>query len=174
MKIIKILKDELNYGNKKFSLKLLYTLYMNPSKKAIFIYRVSKMLYDNKKRNLGLLFNNRLTTLFSSYISLNAEIGSNLVFRHISGVVIGEGVKIGNNVVIYQQVTLGGQKVGDGKIGNYPIIENNVTLFAGAKVLGAVVVGENSIVGANSVVIKDVPKNSVVAGAPAKVIRKIN
>lgn len=172
MSIKKIINEEFNSGQKKNLLKIIYTLFVSPSKRAIFIYRVSKMLFEKGHKRLSLLLNNKLITSYGSYISLKAKIGKKVEFRHISGVVIGDGVKIGNNVIIYQQVTLGGQNLGDGKKGNYPIIEDNVTLFSGAKVLGAVKIGENSIVGANSVVIKDVPKNSIVAGVPAKIIKQ--
>jgi serine O-acetyltransferase len=77
------------------------------------------------------------------------------------------------NCTIYHQVTFGGKVIGDAQKGNYPIIGNNVTIFAGAKLIGNVRIGDNAIIGANSVVNKDVPENSVVAGVPAKVIKKL-
>ncbi|MFC4025138.1 serine O-acetyltransferase [Oceanobacillus longus] len=172
MSIRKIIKEELSNDGKKNILKIIFTLYISPKKRAIFMYRVSKMLYDRGYKYLPIIINNKLITSFGTYLSLKAEIGQNLEFRHLTGVVIGEGVKIGNNVIIYQQVTLGGQNLGDGKKAKYPVIEDNVTLFSGAKILGAVKVGENSIVGANSVVIKDVPKNSIVAGVPGRIIKE--
>lgn len=170
MGIKRIIKDEFNEN--KNILKVIFSLYINPSKRAIFMYRVSKMLYDKGRKYSPLIIKNKITTSFSTYISLKADIGRNLKLRHPSGIVIGDGVRIGDNVTIYQQVTLGGQNLGDGKKGKYPIIEDNVTIFSGAKILGAVKVGKNSIIGANSVVIKDVPKDSIVAGVPGKVIKQ--
>lgn len=91
-------------------------------------------------------------------------ISEQTIFPHPQNIVIGEGVKIGDNCMIYQDVTLGQKE------GLYPDIGNNVTIFPGAKVIGGVAIGDNVVVGANSVVIKDIPANSVVAGVPAKVI----
>ncbi|MFA9457604.1 serine O-acetyltransferase EpsC [Halalkalibacter sp. AB-rgal2] len=171
MSLKKVLNEEVIKGKKLNIFKALISLYSDPSLRAIFLYRLSKMYYDKGKKRFAKILRNKITTTFSSYISLQAEIGKNLEFRHMSGVVIGDGVKIGEGVIIYQQVTLGGQNLGDSKKGNYPIICDNVTIFSGAKVLGSVQIGENSIIGANSVVIKDVPPNSIVAGVPAKVIK---
>jgi len=86
------------------------------------------------------------------------------------GVVIGETSEIGDNVTIYHGVTLGGTSFSRSK--RHPTIENNVTIGAGAKILGPLTVGSNSKIGANSVVITDVPPNSTVVGIPGKIVRK--
>lgn len=88
------------------------------------------------------------------------------------GVVIGETVEIGTNVLIYQGVTLGGTGKDTGK--RHPTIEDNVMISAGAKVLGPIVVGHNSKIGAGSVVLKDVPPNSTVVGVPGRVVKYNN
>ena len=106
-----------------------------------------------------------LEVKYSITVATTAKIGDGLRVNHFQGIVIGEGVEIGDNCKIYQQVTLG-QK--DGK---YPAIGNNVTIYAGAKIIGDVKVGDGAIVGANAVVTKDVPVGSVVAGVPARVIK---
>ena len=118
-----------------------------------------------------------------------ACIGNRFFIDHGEGVVIGETTIIGDDVLIYQQVTLGGTGSEHGK--RHPTIGNNVIIGAGAKVLGNITVGNNvwigsnatilhgvtigdgAIIGANAVVTKDVPENTIVAGIPAKVIRKV-
>lgn len=99
-----------------------------------------------------------------------AKIGLGLFIDHGAGVVIGETAEIGNNVTLYQGVTLGGTGKERGK--RHPTIEDDVIIYAGAKVLGNIVIGKNSIVGAQSVVLKSVPPNCTVVGIPASVIKE--
>ena len=96
------------------------------------------------------------------------KIGKNLFIDHGMGIVIGETTIIGNNVSIYQGVTLGGTKWEKKK--RHPTINDNVVIGAGAKILGPILVGKNSKIGANSVVTKNVPSNITVVGIPAHVI----
>ncbi len=97
-----------------------------------------------------------------------AKIGQRLFIDHGMGVVIGETCEIGDNVTIYQGVTLGGTGKEKGK--RHPTIEDNVLIASGAKVLGSFTIGENSRIGANSVVLKPVPANSTVVGIPGKIV----
>lgn len=97
-----------------------------------------------------------------------AKIGRNVFFDHATGIVIGETAEIGDRVLIYQGVTLGGVSLDKGK--RHPTLKNDVVIGAGAKILGNITIGENSKVGANSVVVKDVPCNSTAVGIPAKII----
>jgi len=114
---------------------------------------------------------NYLTSLaFSSQIGTGSKIGGGLFLPHPWGIVIGHGVVIGENATIFQQVTLGR---GNHLKSEYPRLLDNVTLYAGAKAFGAIVIGNNSIVGSNAVVVKSVPDSTIVAGVPARVIRKI-
>jgi serine O-acetyltransferase len=83
--------------------------------------------------------------------------------------VIGKGVRLGEDVVVYQNVTLGGRNRGDGRRGQYPTVGDGVVLFAGAVLIGDIEVGSGSVVGANAVVLSDVPCNSVATGVPARV-----
>ena len=99
-------------------------------------------------------------------ISPGARIGVNLRLPHPDGVVIGEGCKIGENVTIYQQVTIGQNR------GKYPVIGDGVIVYAGAKIVGDIHIGDNSIVGANAVVTKDIPANSIWGGNPARELQK--
>jgi serine O-acetyltransferase len=99
-----------------------------------------------------------------------ATIGDNLFIDHGMGVVIGETAEIGNCVTLYHGVTLGGASLNKGK--RHPTIEDEVVIGAGAKVLGAITVGANSRIGANAVVVKSVPPNSVVVGVPGQIVMR--
>ena len=99
-----------------------------------------------------------------------ATIGRELFIDHGMGVVIGETAIIGNNVTLYQGVTLGGTGKEKGK--RHPTVGNNVVIGTGAKVLGNITIGDNSYIGANAVVIKDVPPNSTVVGVPGRITKQ--
>jgi serine O-acetyltransferase len=98
-----------------------------------------------------------------------AEIGSGLFIDHGSGVVVGETAKIGDNVTLYQGVTLGGTGFDAGK--RHPTVQDNVTIGSGAKLLGPVTVGHGAKIGANTVVVTDVPPNTTVVGNPGHPVR---
>lgn len=146
------------------------------------IYRIARHL--KKKRPIpyisSILANWLLAGLSKSpgvEFRIREEIGCGLMIYHPHDIVIGTGCKIGNNVTIYNGVTLGArrQKDEDGKEDDnrrYPTIEDNVVIFSGAKVLGPIVIGHDSIIGANSVVLDSFPPNSVIAGIPATAIKK--
>ncbi|WP_276155207.1 serine acetyltransferase [Sulfitobacter sp. Ks41] len=112
----------------------------------------------------------RLLERHGLYLSKNAAIGEHIRLPHPSAIVIGDGVTIGDKVTIYQSVTLGGRVAGDWKQGNYPTISDGCTLFAGVVVVGKVYIGKNCVIGANSVVLSDIPDNAVAVGAPARVV----
>ena len=99
-----------------------------------------------------------------------ATIGAGLFIDHAIGVVIGETAEIGTDVTIYQGVTLGGTAIETGK--RHPTVGDRVTIGAGAKVLGPVTIGNGSRIGANAVVVRDVPADSVVVGVPGQVIAR--
>lgn len=101
-----------------------------------------------------------------------ATIGKGFFIDHGTGVIIGETTVIGNNVTLYQGVTLGGTGKETGK--RHPTLEDNVMVSAGAKVLGSFTVGENSKIGAGSVVIEEVPPNCTVVGVPGRIVRRDN
>jgi len=123
------------------------------------IYPVSFILYT-------------LTKIFYSMdIHPGADIHPGIVIDHGLGIVIGETASVGTGTLIYHGVTLGAKKVSKGK--RHPDVGNNVMLGAGAKVLGPIFIGDGAVVGANSVVLMDIPPKSVAVGIPAK-IRKIN
>lgn len=145
---------------------ILEILTVYPGIHAILIYRVAHFLWE-----IGLPFLPRYLSFIIQRetgidIHPGAKIGRNFFIDHGQGVVIGETAKIGDNVTIYQGVTIGGVKLEAGK--RHPTIGNNVIIGAGSKVLGAITIGDNVKIGANSVVTKDVPSDKVVVGIPAK------
>jgi len=99
-----------------------------------------------------------------------AQIGKNFFIDHGMGVVIGETAIVGDNVLLYQGVTLGGTGKETGK--RHPTLGNNVVVGAGAKILGNILIGDNSYIGANAVVIKNVPANSTVVGIPGRITKQ--
>lgn len=144
------------------SIVLLY-----PSIRAIFFYRIANYFY---KRNLFLIaryISQKTRHKTGIEIHPGATIGKAFFIDHGMGVVIGETTVIGNYVKLYHGVTLGGTGTECGK--RHPTLEDNVTIGAGAKVLGNITIGKNSLVGANAVVLKNVPPNSRAVGIPAKI-----
>ncbi len=105
-------------------------------------------------------------------ISPNTTLPNSTKFPHPTGIVIGDGVTIEENVTIYQNVTIGAARIGEAKEKKYPFIAENSTIFAGAKIFGEIRIGKNSIIGANAVITKNVPDDSVAAGIPAKIWKK--
>lgn len=116
----------------------------------------------------------RLQRKYGVFLSSSARFPPSLSLKHPVGIVIGKGVTIGERVTIYQNVTIGGARSGDGGTGNYPVIGDDTVLFAGSVIIGNVKIGKGCIIGANSVVTKDVSDGCTVAGAPARVIKAAN
>lgn len=115
---------------------------------------------------------NRLQIKYGMFISRRADLPNSIDFPHPVGIVIGEGVKLGARVKVFQNVTLGGARLGDWQANNYPEVGDDTVIFAGAVVIGKIKIGRHCVVGANAVVTKDVPDYSTVAGAPARIIRQ--
>ena len=152
----------------KLSLVLTY-----PGVKAVFFHRLANF-FSVAKFDLDA----RIISQFSRFLTgieihPGAKTGKNLFIDHGMGVVIGETSEIGNNVTIYHMVTLGGispsiNSNDQRHIKRHPTLKDNVVVGSGAQILGPVVVGKNSKIGANAVVTKDVPENAVMIGIPAK------
>jgi serine O-acetyltransferase len=146
----------------------MFKILFNPSYQVIALYRLSNFIFRKKIPLLIPILKWWTHVLYSCEISCQANIGKNFRMPHPLGIVIGPGSIIKDNVTIFQNVTLGGK--GGGNDLSFPIIESGVYIYSGAKILGSIKVGKNSIVGANSVVLKDVPSNSMAVGVPAKII----
>lgn len=143
-----------------------------PSFKVILRYRVAHKLYLKKHYFLARWISQRAARKTGIEIHPGAQIGKGLFIDHGSGVIIGETTVIGDNVTLYQGVTLGGTGKEQGK--RHPTLEDNVMVSAGAKILGSFTIGENSKIGAGSVVLEEVPPNCTVVGVPGRIVRMDN
>ncbi len=141
-----------------------------PSFKVMLSYRTAHRLYTKGHFFLARLVSQRAARKTGIEIHPGAKIGSGLFIDHGHGVVIGETAIIGDNCTLYQGVTLGGTGKEQGK--RHPTLGNNVMVSAGAKVLGSFTIGDNSKIGAGSVVLSEVPPNSTVVGVPGRVIKR--
>lgn len=141
-----------------------------PTIHALIAYRISHFLYTKKLFFLARLISQIARFITGIEIHPGAKIGKGLVIDHGMGVVIGETAEIGDNVLLYHGVTLGGTGKDKGK--RHPTVGDNVIIGSGAKVLGAIFIGSNAKIGANSVVLKDVPEGATAVGIPAKNIFK--
>jgi len=137
---------------------------------ATLAYRVSHKLYIGGHTFSARAISQAAKFLTGIEIHPGATIGRGLVIDHGTGVVIGETAEIGDNCTLYQGVTLGGTGKDLGK--RHPTLGNNVLVGAGAKVLGPIIIEDNSKIAANAVVLKDIPENSTAVGIPARVARQ--
>jgi len=166
-----IKEDFLNVRRNDPALRSSFELFFNyPGLWALLFHRIAHWLYQK-----GLRFLPRFISAIGQFLTVidihpAATIGRRVFIDHGMGVVIGETAIIGNDVLIYQQVTLGGVSTDKGK--RHPTIEDGVVIGTGAKILGNITIGANSKVGANSVVVKDVPPESTAVGIPARVLKR--
>ncbi len=136
---------------------------------ALVMYRFAHFMYVHNYKLVARIVSQIAKFFTGIEIHPGAKIGSGVFIDHGEGVVIGETAEIGNNVVIYQGVTLGGTGKDKGK--RHPTIEDNVMISAGAKVLGPFTVGKNAKIGAGSIVLDEVPANATVVGVPGRVVK---
>lgn len=173
MGFIKYIKQEMQIIKERDpAIKTPLEVFLYPSFKAIIRYRVAHSLYVKGHYFLARWYSQRTTRKTGIEIHPGATIGKGLFIDHGHGVVIGETAIIGDNVTLYQGVTLGGTGKEKGK--RHPTIGNNVMISAGAKVIGSFTIGENSKIGAGSVVLSEVPPNSTVVGVPGRVVKRDN
>lgn len=136
---------------------------------ALVMYRLAHFFHRHRYKLLARIISTLAKFFTGIEIHPAARIGEGVFIDHGVGVVIGETAVVGNNVVIYQGVTLGGTGKDKGK--RHPTIEDGVMISAGAKVLGPFTVGKNAKIGAGSIVLKEVPPNATVVGVPGRVVR---
>ncbi len=140
-----------------------------PGLHAIFMHRIAHFLYCKHLYFLA-RFISQVTRFFTGIeIHPGAVIGKRLFIDHGMSIVIGETTEIGDDVTLFHEVTLGGTGKDKGK--RHPTIKNNVYLSSGVKVLGPITIGENTKVGANAVVLHDLPANATAVGIPAKIVK---
>ncbi len=137
-----------------------------PGVHAIWGHRIAHWFWNKKRYLTARILSNFFRSKTGVEIHPGAQIGRRFFIDHGMGVVIGETTVIGDDVMLYHNVTLGGRVFTRGK--RHPTIENNVLVGAGSKILGDIVIGQGSTVGANTVVTKDVPPGTVVIGATHK------
>ena len=147
-------------------------VFLYPSFKVMLHYRIAHKLYLRKHYFLARWISQRAVRKTGIEIHPGATSGKGFFIDHGNGVIIGETAEIGDNVTLFQGVTLGGTGKEHGK--RHPTIGNNVMVSAGAKVLGSFTVGDNSKIGAGSVVLEEVPPNSTVVGVPGRVVKRDN
>lgn len=147
---------------------LLEAIITSPGIKALVYHRLAHKLYKKDRSLLARLISQRARRITGIEIHPGATIGDNLLIDHGMGVVIGETAEVGNNVTIFHGVTLGGLGGEKGEK-RHPTIEDDVLIGAGAKILGPITIGKGAKVGANSVVLEDVPAYATAVGAPAKI-----
>ena len=136
---------------------------------ALVLYRFAHFLYLHRYTLLARIVSAFAKFLTGVEIHPAARIGYGVVIDHGAGVVIGETAQVGNDVLIYQGVTLGGTGKDKGK--RHPTVEDGVMLCSGAKVLGPFTVGKNARIGAGSIVLKEVPPGATVVGVPGRIVR---
>lgn len=147
-------------------------VFLYPSFKVMMHYRIAHKLYTQGHYFLARWVSQRGVRKTGIEIHPGAQIGENFFIDHGNGVIIGETAIVGNNVTLYQGVTLGGTGKEHGK--RHPTIGDNVMISAGAKVLGSFTIGENSKIGAGSVVLEAVPPNCTVVGVPGRIVKRNN
>lgn len=170
MGIVKFVKEELQVIKERDpAIKSNLEVFLYPSFKVILSYRVAHKLYMKKHYFLARWISQRAVRKTGIEIHPGAKIGKGFFIDHGTGVIIGETTEIGNNVTLYQGVTLGGTGKEKGK--RHPTLQDNVMVSAGAKILGSFTIGENSKIGAGSVVLKEVPPNCTVVGVPGRIVK---
>lgn len=154
------------------AIKSRFEVILYPGFRIMMRYRIAHRLYEKGHYFLARFIMQRGADKIGIDIHPGAKIGKNFFIDHGIGVVIGETTIIGDNCTIYQGVTLGGTGKQTGK--RHPTLGNNVMVSAGAKVLGNIHVGDNTKIGAGSVVLRDIPSNSTVVGVPGRIVKRNN
>lgn len=173
MGIIRYIKEEIGIIKERDpAIHSPMEVFLYPSFKVMMHYRIAHKLYENKHYFWARWISQRAARKTGIEIHPGAQIGKGLFIDHGNGVIIGETTIMGDNVTLYQGVTLGGTGKEQGK--RHPTIGDNVMISAGAKVLGSFKIGDNSKIGAGSVVLEEVPPNSTVVGVPGRVVKRNN
>ena len=173
MGFIKFIKEEMQVIRERDpAMHSNMEVFLYPSFKAIIYYRIAHKLYEGKHYFWARWVSQKGARKTGIEIHPGARIGKGLFIDHGNGVIIGETAIVGDNVTLYQGVTLGGTGKEHGK--RHPTLCNNVMVSAGAKVLGSFTIGENSKIGAGSVVLEEVPPNSTVVGVPGRAVKRNN
>ncbi|ABR31083.1 serine acetyltransferase [Thermosipho melanesiensis] len=161
-----IRKDKEELMKKDPSIERTYQIFFHTGFQLLILYRLSHLFYRYELRFLSFLIHYISKILYSADISPAAVIDPGVVIDHAIGVVIGSTTTVGSGTLIYHNVTLGARNIQKGK--RHPDIGKNVLIGSGAKILGPVRIGDNARIGANSVVLDDVPNGATFVGIPAR------
>ena len=173
MGFIKHIKEEFQVIQERDpAIKTPLEVLLYPCFRVMIQYRKAHKLYHNGHYFLARWVSQRAARKTGIEIHPGAQIGKGLFIDHGNGVIIGETAIIGDNVTLYQGVTLGGTGKETGK--RHPTLRDNVMVSAGAKVIGSFTIGENSKIGAGSVVLEEVPPNCTVVGVPGRIVKREN
>lgn len=173
MGFIKHIKEEFQVIQERDpAIKTPLEVLLYPSFRVMIQYRKAHKLYQNGHYFLARWISQSAARKTGIEIHPGAQIGKGLFIDHGNGVIIGETAIIGDNVTLYQGVTLGGTGKETGK--RHPTLRDNVMVSAGAKVIGSFTIGENSKIGAGSVVLEEVPPNCTVVGVPGRIVKREN
>jgi serine O-acetyltransferase len=169
----KLESDFVRYKSTGPSVKnVIYLILSNPGFRAVFLYRLGKNLKQKKHRLLPGLCQRLMHHFCHCYISINADIGPGFLISHVGGIVIGGKTVIGKNCDIRQNTTLGGNYRKINKDGRtQPLVRDNVSIGAGAVIVGPILIKSNAIIGANSMVNRDVSEGAIMLGVPAKIVK---
>jgi serine O-acetyltransferase len=165
-----LIRDELFRG-KKLSFFRRRKVLRNAGADAVYLIRLMQYHASCSGRfhaYMASRANTRLIRRYNIFVSKTTKIGKGLILPHPTGIILGQAVVIGENCKIFQQVTLGSRHNGDVKYGWQPHVGNNVTLFAGCKLIGNIEIGDGAQIGANAVMNRDAAPGSVWAGIPAR------
>lgn len=173
MGLISFIRDEIAIVRERDpAIKSSMEVLLYPSFKAMIYYRIAHRLYLKKHYFWARWISQKSVRRTGIEIHPGATIGKGLFIDHGAGVVIGETAILGDNVTLFQGVTLGGNGKEKGK--RHPTLGDNVMVSAGAKILGSFTIGENSKIGAGSVVLQEVPPNATVVGVPGRIVKRDN
>lgn len=170
--MIKRLKEDIHavFENDPAARSILEVLLCYPGLHAILLHRFAHHLYRRKLFLLARMISNTNRFVTGIEIHPGAKIGGRFFIDHGMGIVIGETAEIGDDVVIFHGVTLGGTGKDKGK--RHPTVGNSVLIGAGTKILGPITIGNNVKIGAGAVVLKSVPDNCTAVGCPARVVKR--
>jgi len=170
--MLRTIRDDIRsvFGRDPAARTALEVVVCYPGLHAVWGHRLAHWLWTHRLRMVARWLSQLVRAATGIEIHPGATVGSRLFIDHGMGVVIGETAELGADVTLYHGVTLGGTSWAKGK--RHPTLEDRVVVGAGAKILGAITIGADSRIGANAVVVKSVPRNSVVVGVPGQIVQR--